>query len=78
MVLSGWNNDVMKQALETVAAPMYCSAAKVASGDKMEKLRKLITLWKEFFTEETLDQMKNPETSLSKFRADLAETAGQA
>ena len=70
------NNDVMKEALETVAAPMYCSAAQVASGDEMEKLSKLITLWtskNKFFTEETLDQMKNPGTSLSKFRADLAE-----
>ena len=33
------NNDVMKDALETVAAPMYCAAAKVANGDEMEKLR---------------------------------------
>ena len=66
----------MKKALETVAAPMYCSAAKVATGDEMEKLSKLITLWtskNKFFTEETLDQMKNPGTSLNKFRADLAE-----
>ena len=70
------NNDVMKEALETVAAPMYCFAAKVATGDEMEKLSKLITLWtskNKFFSEETLDQMKNPGTSLSKFRADLAE-----
>ena len=70
------NNDVMKKALETVAAPMYCSAAKIATGDEMEKLSKLITLWtskNKFFTEETLDQMKNPGTSLNKFRADLAE-----
>ena len=70
------NNDVMKKALETVAAPMYCSAARVATGDEMEKLSKLITLWtskNKFFTEETLDQMKNPGTSLNKFKADLAE-----
>ena len=71
------NNDMMKKALETVAVPMYCSAAHIANGEEMEKLSKLITLWtskNKFFTEETLDQMKNPGTSLSKFRADLTET----
>ena len=69
-------NDLMKKALETVAAPMYCSAAEIATSDEMEKLSKLITLWtskNKFFTEETLDQMKNPGTSLNKFRANLAE-----
>ena len=42
----------------------------------MEKLSKLITLWtskNKFFNEETLDQMKNPNMTLVKVRADLAE-----
>ena len=42
----------------------------------MEKLSKLITLWtskNKFFSEETLDQMKNPGNSLTKYKADLAE-----
>ena len=70
------NNNVMFEALKTVAAPMYCSAANVATGDEMEKLSKLITLWtskNKFFSKETLDQMMNPLPSLNKFRADLTE-----
>ena len=49
---------------------------KVASSDEMEKLSKLITLWtskNKFFSEETLDQMKNPGNSLTKYKADLAD-----
>lgn len=40
----------------------------------MEKLSKLITLWtskNKFFSEDTLDAMKNPGNSFIKFKSDL-------
>ena len=70
------NNSAMKSALETVVVPMYCSAAKVAGQEEMEKLSKLITLWtskNKFFSEETLDAMKNPGNSLNKYKTELTE-----
>ena len=69
-------NSGMQTALESVVVPMYCSTAKVAGSDEMEKLSKLISLWtskNKFFAEETLEAMKNPGNSFNKYKADLAE-----
>ena len=47
---------------------------KVAKSDEMEKLSKLITLWtskNKFFSEDTLDSMKNPGNSFINFKSDL-------
>ena len=70
------NADALKAALEEVAVPMYCAAAEVAGEDEIGKLTKLITLWEsknKFFTENTIDAMKNPRNSMKKYRADLAD-----
>ena len=71
------NNSSLQAALVAVAVPMYCSAAQVASVEEMEKLSKLITLWQsknKFFSDQTLEAMKNPGSSLLKYKADLADT----
>ena len=70
------NNSSLQAALVAVAVPMYCSAAQVAGGEEMEKLSKLITLWQsknKFFSDQTLEAMKNPGSSLLKYKADQAE-----
>ena len=70
------NADALKAALEEVAVPMYCAAAEVAGEDEIGKLTKLITLWEsknKFFSENTIDAMKNPRNSMKKYRADLAD-----
>ena len=70
------NNSSLQAALVSVAVPMYCSAAQVANSQEMEKLSKLITLWQsknKFFSDQTLEAMKNPGSSWLKYKADLAE-----
>jgi len=70
------NASALKSALEDVAVPMYCSAAEVATDDEIGKLTKLITLWEsknKFFSDQTLDYMKNPRNSMKRYRSDLAD-----
>ena len=70
------NNSLLQAALVAVAVPMYCSAAQVAGAEEMDKLSKLIVLWQsknKFFSDQTLEAMKNPGSSLSKYKADLAD-----
>ena len=70
------NNSQLQAALVAVAVPMYCSAAQVAGEEEMDKLSKLIVLWQsknKFFSDQTLEAMKSPGSSLLKYKADLAD-----
>ena len=70
------NADSLKAALEGAAVPMYCAAADGASEDNMAKLTKLMSLWEsknKFFSDERMEDMKNPGRTMKSFRSKLSE-----
>jgi len=70
------NADSLKAALEGAAVPMYCAAADGASEDNMAKLTKLMSLWEsknKFFSDERMEDMKNPGRTMKSFRSKLNE-----
>lgn len=71
----------LQAALEAVAVPLYCAAATVAGETEIGKLTKLISLWEDknkFFSEETIQAMKEPERSLARYKEELAEQYREA
>ncbi|KAK4325591.1 hypothetical protein Pmani_003834 [Petrolisthes manimaculis] len=70
------NADDLKEALQKVLVPMFCSAMTIASDDQKSKLDKLLSLWESKINleEGVLMQLKNPVESWAGFeKAQLGE-----
>lgn len=63
----------LKDALESVVVPMFCSASSSATDEQRTKLDKLLQLWESkanYLDPLTVEAMRNPAESLQQFKAE--------
>ncbi|KAL4236438.1 hypothetical protein ACF0H5_004823 [Mactra antiquata] len=72
------NADLLKSHLGQIVVPVFCTAHVGADDIKKTKLNKLLTLWEQnkYFSEDTIEKMKEPDVSLSNYHADLITENG--
>ncbi|CAN8004556.1 unnamed protein product, partial [Ixodes hexagonus] len=67
------NADGLKQALEQIVVPIFCTTSIGVDEEKGQKLAKLLKLWEtnKYFAPLVLEQLKNPAISLANYQASL-------
>ncbi|ALC43736.1 scaf6, partial [Drosophila busckii] len=69
-------ND-LKNNLENVVIPMFCSADLIASSDQRQKLAKLLSLWEskaKFFDACVISKLKSPDSSMQEYKTNVQNT----
>ncbi|XP_060593424.1 calcium homeostasis endoplasmic reticulum protein-like [Ruditapes philippinarum] len=72
------NAELLKSHLAQIVVPVFCTALVGADDAKKVKLNKLLTLWEQnkYFTQDTIEKMKEPDQALSNYHADLITENG--
>nr|XP_037288870.1 LOW QUALITY PROTEIN: calcium homeostasis endoplasmic reticulum protein-like [Rhipicephalus microplus] len=67
------NADGLKQSLDKVVVPIFCTTSIGVDEEKGQKLAKLLKLWEtnNYFPASILEQLKNPAISLANYQASL-------
>nr|XP_054920425.1 calcium homeostasis endoplasmic reticulum protein-like isoform X1 [Dermacentor andersoni] len=67
------NADGLKQSLDKVVVPIFCTTSIGVDEEKGQKLAKLLKLWEtnNYFPALILEQLKNPAISLANYQASL-------
>lgn len=67
------NAELLKSHLAQIVVPVFCTALVGADDVKKVKLNKLLTLWEQnrYFSQDTIEKMKEPDQTLSNYHADL-------
>ncbi|XP_077499620.1 SR-related CTD associated factor 6 isoform X3 [Amblyomma americanum] len=67
------NADGLKQSLDKVVVPIFCTTSIGVDEEKGQKLAKLLKLWEtnNYFPPLILEQLKNPAISLANYQASL-------
>ncbi|KAH8380124.1 hypothetical protein KR009_009098, partial [Drosophila setifemur] len=71
------NINDLKNSLENVVIPMFCSADLIASNDQRQKLTKLLTLWEsraKFFDACVISKLQSPDSSMQEYKTNLQNT----
>nr|XP_036671799.1 calcium homeostasis endoplasmic reticulum protein isoform X1 [Drosophila suzukii] len=68
------NINDLKNSLENVVIPMFCSADLIASNDQRQKLAKLLSLWEskaKFFDACVISKLQSPDSSMQEYKTNL-------
>ncbi|XP_055910093.1 calcium homeostasis endoplasmic reticulum protein isoform X2 [Eupeodes corollae] len=68
------NANDLKNSLENVVIPMFCSAQLIASNDQKGKLSKLLSLWEskaKFFDACVISKLGSPDSSMHEYKTNL-------
>ncbi|XP_034656607.1 calcium homeostasis endoplasmic reticulum protein [Drosophila subobscura] len=68
------NINDLKNSLENVVIPMFCSADLIASMDQRQKLAKLLSLWEskaKFFDACVISKLQSPDSSMQEYKTNL-------
>ncbi|KPU78091.1 uncharacterized protein Dana_GF24403, isoform C [Drosophila ananassae] len=71
------NINDLKNSLENVVIPMFCSADLIASHDQRQKLAKLLSLWEskaKFFDACVISKLQSPDSSMQEYKTNLQNT----
>ncbi|XP_017059048.1 calcium homeostasis endoplasmic reticulum protein isoform X2 [Drosophila ficusphila] len=71
------NINDLKNSLENVVIPMFCSAELIASNDQRQKLAKLLSLWEskaKFFDACVISKLQSPDSSMQEYKTNLQNT----
>ncbi|KAI8041269.1 hypothetical protein M5D96_005525 [Drosophila gunungcola] len=71
------NINDLKNSLENVVIPMFCSADLIASNDQRQKLAKLLSLWEskaKFFDACVISKLQSPDSSMQEYKTNLQNT----
>ncbi|XP_030385310.1 calcium homeostasis endoplasmic reticulum protein [Scaptodrosophila lebanonensis] len=67
----------LKNSLENVVIPMFCSADLIATNDQRQKLTKLLSLWEskaKFFDACVISKLQAPDSSMQEYKTNLQNT----
>ncbi|XP_075160073.1 SR-related CTD associated factor 6 [Haematobia irritans] len=68
------NANDLKNSLENVVIPMFCSADLIATTDQRAKLTKLLSLWEskaKFFDACVISKLQSPDSSMQEYKTNL-------
>ncbi|XP_061389593.1 calcium homeostasis endoplasmic reticulum protein [Musca vetustissima] len=68
------NANDLKNSLENVVIPMFCSADLIANTDQRAKLTKLLSLWEskaKFFDACVISKLQSPDSSMQEYKTNL-------
>lgn len=68
------NANDLKNSLENVVIPMFCSAQLIATSDQKVKLSKLLSLWEskaKFFDACVISKLGSPDSSMHEYKTNL-------
>ncbi|XP_055840816.1 calcium homeostasis endoplasmic reticulum protein isoform X2 [Episyrphus balteatus] len=68
------NANDLKNSLENVVIPMFCSAKLIATNDQKGKLSKLLSLWEskaKFFDACVISKLGSPDSSMHEYKTNL-------
>ncbi|XP_065359706.1 calcium homeostasis endoplasmic reticulum protein [Calliphora vicina] len=68
------NANDLKNSLENVVIPMFCSADLIASTEQRTKLTKLLSLWEskaKFFDACVISKLQSPDSSMHEYKTNL-------
>ncbi|XP_051860840.1 calcium homeostasis endoplasmic reticulum protein isoform X2 [Drosophila albomicans] len=71
------NISDLKNNLENVVIPMFCSADLIASSDQRTKLSKLLSLWEskaKFFDACVISKLQSPDSSMQEYKTNVQNT----
>ncbi|XP_017080873.1 calcium homeostasis endoplasmic reticulum protein [Drosophila eugracilis] len=71
------NINDLKNSLENVVIPMFCSADLIASDDQRQKLAKLLSLWEskaKFFDACVISKLQSPDSSMQEYKTNMQNT----
>ncbi|XP_043646946.1 calcium homeostasis endoplasmic reticulum protein isoform X2 [Drosophila teissieri] len=71
------NINDLKNSLENVVIPMFCSADLIANTDQRQKLAKLLSLWEskaKFFDACVISKLQSPDSSMQEYKTNLQNT----
>ncbi|EDW94757.1 calcium homeostasis endoplasmic reticulum protein isoform X1 [Drosophila yakuba] len=71
------NINDLKNSLENVVIPMFCSADLIANPDQRQKLAKLLSLWEskaKFFDACVISKLQSPDSSMQEYKTNLQNT----